>query len=86
MGHAEVLWERKPAVLHLKELGTTTTPEFFRHRLQTSMTRAAVEDSTAGLGQNPPYGTSSGWWVILPWHLRAVHDFTGTQAAWRVRA
>ena len=32
------------------ELGTL---EFFGHRLQTSMTRATVEDSTAGLGQKP---------------------------------
>ena len=31
--------------------GELGTPEFFGHRLQTSMTRATVEDSTAGLGQ-----------------------------------
>ena len=26
---------------------------------------------------NSPYGTSSGWWVILPWRLGTVHEFTG---------
>ena len=52
--------------------------EFFGRRLQTSMTRATVQDSTAGPGQNPPHGTSSGWWVILPWRLGTVHEFTGT--------
>ena len=34
-------------------------------------------------GSNPPYGTSSGLWVILPWRLGAVHEFTGIQAAMR---
>ena len=44
------------------------------------MARATVEDSSAGLGHTP-YETASGWWVILPWRLGAVHEFTGTQAA-----
>ena len=26
------------------------------------------------------YGTSSGWWVILPWRLGTMHEFTGTWA------
>ena len=30
---------------------SSESPEFFGHRLQTSMARATVEDSTAGLGQ-----------------------------------
>ena len=32
---------------------------------------------------NPPYGTSSGFWVILPWRLGYEHEFTGTQAVRR---
>ena len=32
-------------------VGSSEPPEFFGHRLQSSMTRATVEDSTAGLGQ-----------------------------------
>ena len=52
-------------------------PEFVGHRLQTSMTHATVEDSTAVLGQNTPYGTPSGW------RLGAVHGFSGKQAARR---
>ena len=58
-------------------------PKFFCHRLQPSMTRATVEDRTAGLGQNPPYWTSSGCMVIFLWRLGAVHEFTGTRAARR---
>ena len=46
-----------------EELGT---PEFLCHRLQTSMTRATVEDGTAGLGQTFCKGTSSGSRVIRP--------------------
>ena len=57
--------------------------EFFGRRLQTSMTRATVEDSTAGLGQTLRTGTSSGWWAILPWRLGSEHEFTGTWAAGR---
>ena len=40
-------------------VGTSELPEFFGHRLQILTTRATVVDSTAGLGQTPPYGTSS---------------------------
>ena len=48
--------ELNPAVLRHNQRSTPTcgklgTPEFFGHRLQTSMTRATEEDSTAGLGQ-----------------------------------
>ena len=51
----ESVGELKPAVLHLQaarhfHLWGARNPDFFRHRLQTSMTRATVEDSTAGLG------------------------------------
>ena len=34
-------------------------------------------------GPNLPHGTSSGWRVILPWRLGAVHEFPGTFAARR---
>ena len=34
-------------------------------------------------GQPLRTGTSSGWWVILPWRLGAVHEIIGTQAARR---
>ena len=34
-------------------------------------------------GPNPPHGASSGWLLILPWRLGAVHEFIGTQAATR---
>ena len=47
----------------LPPVGSSEPPEFFGHRLQTSMTRAIVETSTEGLGQT----MSSCWWVILPW-------------------
>ena len=55
VGHTEVV-ELNPAVLHLQQRGTPTcgelgVPEFFGRRLQTSMTRATVEESTAGLRQ-----------------------------------
>ena len=52
------------------------TREFFGRRLQTSMARATVEESTAGLGQTLR-GTSSVWWVTLPCRL-GVHEFTGS--------
>ena len=63
--------------------GSSETPEFFGHRLQTSKTRATVEESTAGSGPRPPCGASSGWWVILPRRLGTVHELAGTQAAGR---
>ena len=54
--HTEVVGDLNPAVLHLQQGGTPTCgelgiPEFLGRRLQTSMTRATVEASTAGLGQ-----------------------------------
>ena len=60
----------------------TPSPEFFGHRLQTSMTCATVEDSTAGLGQTlrldrPLIGGLSVHGVL------GVHEFTGMQAARR---
>ena len=61
------------------ELGTR---EFFGPRLPTSMTGATVEDS-GWSGPNPPYETTCGWWVILPWRLGVVHEFIGTWAARR---
>ena len=57
-------------------------PSSSGHRLQTSMTRAGVEDCTAGL-RKPSVWTSSGWWAILLWHHGPVHEFTGTWAARR---
>ena len=45
--------------------------EFFGHRRQTSMTRATVEDSTAGLGQTLRTGR-----LVLPRRLGTVHEFT----------
>ena len=50
----------------LPPVESSEPPEFLGHRLQTSMTRAIVEDSTAGLGRTSRDGGSSGWWVILP--------------------
>ena len=55
--HTKVVGELNPAVLHLQKWCTPTCgelgiPEFFCHRLHTSMTRATVEDSTAGAGQH----------------------------------
>ena len=35
----------------LPPVGSSEPPEFFGHRLQTSMSRATVVDSTAGPGQ-----------------------------------
>ena len=40
-----------PETARHSHLWRALTPEFFGHRLQTSMTRATVEESTAGLGQ-----------------------------------
>ena len=34
-------------------------------------------------GPSPLYGTSSGWWVILPWRLGTVHESIVTWAAKR---
>ena len=59
------------------------SPDFFCRRLQSWLTRATLGDSTAELCQNPPYGASSGWLVILSWRLGSVHEFTCTQAARR---
>ena len=44
------------------------------------MSRATVEDSATGLRQTLRTERPL-WWVILPWRLGAVHEFTGTWAA-----
>ena len=74
-GQTEVAGELKPAVLHLEQCGTLTcgelrTPEFFGHRLQTSMTRATVEDSTAGPGQT----VSAGLHLVGGFSFHGVSD------------
>ena len=43
--------QSRSASLLNPSVGSSEPPEFFGHRLQTSMTPATVEDSTAGLGQ-----------------------------------
>ena len=40
-----------PYTVRFSTCGQPGIPKFFSHRLRTSMTRATVEDSTAGLGQ-----------------------------------
>ena len=50
--------------------------------------RQGIEDDVPrGLdgrsGANPPYGTSSGWWVFLPGRLGAVHESAVPEAARR---
>ena len=55
-GHTQFVGDLNPAVLHLQQGGTPTCGElgireFLGRRLQTSMTHATVEASTAGLGQ-----------------------------------
>ena len=47
--------------------------EFFGRRLRTSMTRATVEDSTTGLGQNPP---------VRDVHLFGGLSFPGVSGVW----
>ena len=37
-----------------------------------------MDDPCGRSGPNPPFGTSSGWWVIIPWCLGAVYEFIGT--------
>ena len=63
----------------LPPAGSSETPSSSIIDFKKSVTRATVEDGRSG--PNPSYGTCSGWWVILPWRLGAVHHFTGTQAA-----
>ena len=54
---------KNPAVLHRhSHLWEVGTPEVFRHRLQTWMSRATPENSTAGLDQT--LRTGPGLWVI----------------------
>ena len=48
LGDGNALLQRQGGTPTCGELGI---PEFFGRRLQTSMTRATVEDNTAGLGQ-----------------------------------
>ena len=92
--HTVVLGELNLVVLHL---GSEESPlvesselsQFCGHRLQTLKTRVTVEDSNGRSGPNPLYGTSSDWWIILPWRLGAVHESPGTEAArknFRLRA
>ena len=87
-GDTEVVGEVNPAVLHRKQCGTRTcrelgTPEFFGHRLKTSMTRATVDDGTAGLGQtlrtrSPPWREISGRGVMVAWVIASV----ASQVVW----
>ena len=78
----EVVGELNPAELHLKQCGTPTCGKLgppsssvieFEPRCPVRQWRIARQ-----AGPNPPCGTSSSWWVILPWRLGAVHEFTGT--------
>ena len=58
VGRLRTLW---PAVSHASE-GSTEPPKFLSHQLQSSMTRATVEESTAGHGQKL-CGACPFWWV-----------------------
>ena len=64
-------------------VGSSEPPEFLGHRLEPIDDPCASGGEHGRSGPHSPYGPSSGWWVIFPWRLGAVHDFTSTQAAGR---
>ena len=71
--------ESNPAVLHLEQRGTPTCgelgiPRFFRSSTSNLDDLWDSGGEHGRSGPNPPYGASSGWWVILPWRLGAVHE------------